>query len=372
MQSAKLEVLQVLRGVAALLVVLLHFKEFLLPAFPLASEWLGYGYIGVDIFFVISGFIIYVSTANPEARYSRNFLFRRFCRVVLPAWAAMVLAILVQPPYLRDLILGGLFIPLKNIDPPFYGYSFLIVAWTLTYELIFYAIFALVLSTEVGRRFRGLITSAILLLLVSLAQSRACCSIDAQLAPLFVSGIANFPDQLVSLAGNPMLLEFIVGIFFGWVYLNRFVTARMAGWILLSSPIGLYVLGSTQFQSGHGLTRAGLLAAVIVIYALCYQVRRDVMHRESEMSLLGRARNFFVYLGEISYSLYLVHPSIKVGLIKLGVLLGIEQLSWGGFSSALLLTLLAAHFFYRWIELPSQRLGRHLSKRPSPMVALAG
>jgi peptidoglycan/LPS O-acetylase OafA/YrhL len=361
----KLETIHGLRGVAALIVVFMHLSNFLKPVAPDFSSFLSNGYLGVDIFFVISGFIIYISTHEPSARNSLSFFVRRFCRVALPAWAALVLCVVIQPPYFRDLILSALFIPLQNTAPPFYGYSVLIVAWTLTYELVFYLIFSVALLFSFGRKYRGMTVASLIIVLCVLAQTQNCCSLDPYRAPLFVADIA-FPNQLLSLAGNPISLEFAVGIFLGWTYLNRWFHRTGPGALLLTAPLTFYLIIKFQYVAGHGLTRGGILATTIMFYVLCLQAWRDDHHQANATQ---SNRSPFTYgaillLGEISYSLYLVHPSIKSLVSKL--LSRVPAYSSTTvdalvFIVALLFTLVVSVLFYWWVELPAQRLGRFLA-----------
>src|SRR5690606_19303167 len=100
-----------------------------------------------DIFFLISGFIIWRTTMRADHRSVRAFVTKRFLRVVPLAWLATLVyfVALRGSPDLGVLIKSLLFIPLRNEEPPTYGYSLLGVEWTLVYELIFYAIFAVCL-----------------------------------------------------------------------------------------------------------------------------------------------------------------------------------------------------------------------------------
>jgi peptidoglycan/LPS O-acetylase OafA/YrhL len=373
----KLETIHGLRGVAALMVVLMHFSNFLQPVAPQFSSFLSNGYLGVDVFFVISGFIIYISTQEASSRNSIGFLIRRFCRVALPAWAALMLAVLIQPPYLKDLILSVLFIPLQNDAPPYYGYSVLIVAWTLTYELFFYLLFSAALSFSFGRKHRGLVAAFLIVVFVGLAQSQDCCSLDPYRAPLFVVGGGHFPSQLVSLAGNPILLEFAVGIFLAWAYVNRLFHRIEPGALLLTAPFTLFLIARFQYVHGHGLSRGGLLAAAMVFYVLCLQAWRDKraladVRQRDRIGVIGRT---VLYLGEISYSMYLVHPSIKSLMTK--VLARATTLQTAGidacaFVFAILCTLACSALFYRWVELPAHRLGRTLAARLPNKVLRVG
>lgn len=348
-----------------MIVVLMHFSNLLSAAAPQTSEFLSHGYLGVDIFFIISGFIIYIATENPQSRQSSSFFVRRFCRVVLPAWAAILLAAMTQPPYLSDLAKSVFFIPLKNADAPFYGYSTLIVAWTLTYELVFYLVFAAVLSFKAGREHRGLIACGVLAAMVALARVHDCCSFDVYASPLFMIADGHFPGQLISLLGNPMLLEFGIGIFFAWVYVNGGFGLTFSRTFLVLSPVTLFFLLKYQYVAGHGITRGGLVAVLIVCFVLCLQGWADTKGSRTapvagRFSLLGVG---ILFLGEISYSLYLVHPSVKALMRRATNRHWLEIGASWEFIMAVGCSIGLAVLFYRWIELPAQRLGRALAER---------
>ena len=359
MASQRLEIIQCLRGIAATMVVLLHFKDYLASAAPSIREFMEHGYLGVDVFFVISGFIIHFSTQNLSTRQPRSFLLRRLCRVVLPAWLVLILMTFAKPPYLRDLLSSIFFIPLANVDPPFYGYSVLIVAWTLSYELVFYAMFAAVMMFDLGRRWRGLMTTLALFSLVFLMQTvhGGCCTLDAGAAPL-AKGEA-FPATLLSLLGNPMLLEFSLGIGLSSAYLNGWF--RRPAWqlycVLLSALPILYCVIQFQYRAGHGPTHGGLLAILIVFFALCLQALKDEAPTTNHITVS------LIALGEMSYSLYLIHPVIKSVMARPAITILLDRLAspYGKFLIGILFSGLSAHLLYRCVELPAQRLGRSLA-----------
>lgn len=364
-----------LRGVAALMVVLMHFSSFTQAVAPGLSTFLAKGYLGVDAFFVISGFIIYISTEEAAARDSVSFFIRRFCRVALPAWVALWLAVLVHPPYLRDLVFSALFIPLQNANPPFYGYSVLIVAWTLTYELFFYLLFATALSVRFGRAHRGLVTVLLIVVLAALSQASNCCSLDPYQAPLSTLGGPHFPNQLISLGGNPITLEFAVGILLGWAYVNRWFERIGGARLLFAMPLVVGLIVSFQYNEGHGLNRGGLLAAAIVFFVLCLQATLDQRGPARQSASQGRFYQAVLRLGEISYSMYLVHPCIKSLLARLlarAPLAHTPAVATLTFIVAILAALALSALFHRWVELPSQRLGRTLSGRWAVARSRAG
>lgn len=375
MPIKKLNVIQQLRGIAALMVVLMHFNIYLEPTLPQLSNWFANGYLGVDIFFIISGVIIYISTERKQTRDAQVFLIRRFCRVVLPAWAAMALALPFSQPYLKELLYGLMFIPLKNSDPPYYGYSFLIVAWTLTYELSFYLIFTATLASRIGQKYRGLVSTAVIIGLVyAIQMQQNCCTLDAQQAPIFSESVLQFPMQLFSLLGNPILLEFSLGMLLAWSYKHRcFERTGMTLVLFLTAPIWFYLTLSLQYTKGHGLTHGGLLAFLIVLYAMCLQGWLD-SKPGNDPNVSTRLKQLLpassmLFLGDISYSLYLTHPIVRTAISKFADKTPIWQSinPIGQFSIAMSCALLLAYVFYKCIELPAQELGRRIANRKSAL-----
>ena len=141
--------IQYLRGFAAMLVLASHALLY-----PLTGDNLGFGrlgWLGVILFFVISGFIMVVVTG--EGRFSAPaFLRRRFIRVVPMYWGATLLAALLAllVPHLfkttvydtGQLLMSLLFVPFYN--PVSHGIHPLYkLGWTLNYEVFFYVCFAL-------------------------------------------------------------------------------------------------------------------------------------------------------------------------------------------------------------------------------------
>lgn len=361
----KLELVQVLRGIAALMVVFFHFSVFIDAAIPGSKTLFEAGYLGVDVFFVISGFIIYVSTDKVHARDSKVFLIRRLCRVVLPAWAAMLICAVITPPLLRDLIFGMLFIPSKNLAPPGFGYSFLIVAWTLTYELFFYGIFALSLCLPWSRRHRGAVTASALVVLVAAVQLAShTWTLDAQAGPIFGTGHSLLPLQLISLLGNPILLEFAVGVLFGWMYLAGYMPKVTAPIATVCFVLIAFLIIQFQFRPGHGLSCGGLLSVVVVFYCMvlqkCWDRRGPLAWRGAITRILIPA----VFIGDISYSLYLIHPSVKAAFLKfIPKMAGIAHVQLLSMAVPFLATLFLSILFYQFVELPAQRFGRFAASR---------
>jgi len=371
--NEQLDALQSLRGVAALCVVLMHFKEWMAGFAPPLAAAAGYGYVGVDIFFLISGFIIFHTTRSPQSRLAGPFLVRRLCRVVLPAWAAMALLVLIKPPYLIDLLRGLAFLPLETGHPPFFGHPFLIVAWTLSYELIFYGLFALTLTLPWSRANRGWACAALLLLVMLAGQAAAGhFTLDAtQTQPV---GRSTTVEQfslwpLLTMMSSPMLMEFVAGLGLAAAYAHREgATFRAWGSRIAAVGLALAVLGLFwPGLQGHGPSRAGLFALGVVLFTLGAQARLA----QSGASLHQRWFTSLVWLGGCSYSLYLFHPPLKALLQPLASRSGSAALALLTLAALLACVLLAA-LMHRWVELPAQALGKRWSQSLSSRATARG
>jgi len=362
--NEQLDALQALRGVAAACVVLMHFKEWMTGFAPGLAAVARYGYVGVDIFFLISGFIIFHTTRALQSRQAGPFLVRRLCRVVLPAWAAMALLVPIAPPYLIDLVRGFAFLPLETGHPPFFGHAFLIVAWTLSYELIFYGLFALTLVLPWSRDRRGW-ACATLLVVVMLAGQAAAGHFTLDATQTLPVGRATTVGQvslwpLLTMMSSPMLMEFVAGLglaaAYGW---RGGVPFRAWGVAIAAAGLALAVLGCVwPGLQGHGPNRAGVFALGVVLFTLGAQAR--LLHGGAT----ERQRGFMalVWLGGCSYSLYLFHPLLKALLQPLafrssGAVLALLTVA------ALAACVLLAALMHRWVELPAQALGKRWSRR---------
>ncbi|MCA4963565.1 acyltransferase family protein [Pseudomonas sp. Y24-6] len=272
----KLESVQMLRAIAALAVVFFH-----IPLFR-NGDW------GVDIFFVISGFIMAMVTAKSGS----HFFIKRIIRVVPLYWLGTfgVFAVALLLPSLLDnttadgvgLLKSLFFIPYQKGE---YVQPLLYLGWTLNYEMFFYALFAI--SMAISHRYRLLICSALLLALVVAGHLVA-----------FDALVAQFYTQQI-------LAEFVLGMGCYAFY------ARTAPWRADGTTnaartvlilIGLVALVYMPFAVDltHWLGRGlawGIPAAVVFL---------TLVHGLSGLNLPG----WVVLIGDASYSLYLFHPYV--------------------------------------------------------------
>jgi len=300
-----IEGIQYLRGVAALMVVFFHARSY----FGVVPEWTRIGSRGVDIFFVISGFIIVYATrkiSNDDSaiRSCATFLGKRFIRVVPLYWIALTITAF---PYLSywvhsaDSITGLFgninydlgtifqdyaFFPHLSIDEDEQGEIFpiLIQGWTLNYEIAFYFLFGLTILTRQYRLIIAVLLISGLVLLGRLHHFHA------------VSGLFYT---------SPILLEFVYGILLYEIYAK---THHLSFNKMTLVSVG--IVGVLLLAIGSGTNNKVVLgAAATFIVWVFIQAFRDNHNRALKL------------LGDASYSIYLFHLlSFKLARVIMGFL----------------------------------------------------
>jgi exopolysaccharide production protein ExoZ len=349
--KARNHFLDALRGVAALLVLATHLQSSIvgfypsgwLAAHPAAARVLEHGAIGVDVFFLISGFIVFLAARRVIHAGSgvRLFLLKRFLRIYLPYWP-IALALGAAYALLPDLSAATDPIQVNWLKSftliPGGGYS-LSVAWTLTFEFFFYLLLGVALALRLPRW-------------------RWCCiaapSLLAVVLPL--SGVSVGFGQATSLAtplASPYQLEFLLGCAVAVLAAQRwpeFAALRNNGplqWLLLMFALVLLLFPLPA-------TLAYRLGLLLVLSALI---------------LLSSVRNFdrlpgvrtMASVGVVSFSLYLLHNPIQSLAIRLAVRLALPEAA-----AALLLVLLpllVAVLYFRSVEAWSLRLMQRAAQR---------
>ena len=360
--------LQVLRGFAALMVVCYHYSYLLNPVWPgadIGSVLFGGGYSGVDVFFLISGFIIAHTTARREHAHPADFAIRRFWRVVPLAQVATLAYYLLRgvKPGAQVLLRSLLFLPIANADPPRFGFPVVSQEWTLTYELYFYAVFAAALVFTHRRRIAA----------VSLALAAGglglqlllggAISLYPNAVRLPAGGFGPVPAEVVGVVENPILLEFVAGMLLCGLFLRMEPRLRSPGRRGLQRALGAVLvavfLGSFFFwrDSGNGILALGAGSFCLVAGALLIETSLARPARApGGLGWLPAA----LWLGSASYSLYLVHFGITDQLYRrLVIHLGLPRpVGVAGFAILVAASVAIASAFHVLLERPFLRVGK--------------
>ena len=290
-KKTKFNSIQVLRGLAAVL-VLVHHVAGMEQRFGASSAWLPHflhlGYIGVDVFFVVSGFVIALVAADVGDGVQARVLFTldRLARIYPLYWLVSLLlwlALLFNPNLVRSF---------DGVQPdlasslllwPQSGTPLLMVGWTLVHEVYFYLVVALGLFLGINRL--GLLLVWALAVLLG-------CALSEQ--------IVHSP--ILQIIFNPLTLEFIFGGLVFVLLRSQIEIPLWGGW--LSVAIGILLvglgLGKIQVDPNHGtLARSLTLGGGIALGFLALMVFEKQRQVLSSKWLVG--------LGDASYSLYLWH-----------------------------------------------------------------
>jgi len=333
---------QALRALAALMVVVVHayaVESTYLPGRPWTTPFHILGTYGVDLFFVISGVVMLVSTATwfGEKGAPRRFLARRATRIYPPYWivtALVLIAFLVVPAAAgahrsaRPEILAS-FLALPQPGEPL-----LVVGWTLSYELVFYAVFAVALRFQ--RRYLPVVAAIWLL------------------AVVLIGALGPHANPWVRVLGSWFNLEFVFGMVIGTLVLRGALAApralfALAVVLVVAACVATAYSGREYFEIAWWRPWAVGLPMALLIYASLGLERRGLL-----------APRWLRAQGDASYALYLWHVPV-IGAIGLALhavhLHGTPArvaIVFGGYA----LAIAASFAAYRWIERPLLWLAR--------------
>lgn len=355
---------QMLRALAALTVVIGHaqaqaiFDVAKFGASFTPSHILPWG-AGVDLFFVISGFIMVISSeklfAAPGA--SVTFITRRLARIIPLYWAFSTLYLLTKVefgspdgnplPSFPQILASYAFWPADTFGDG-YPRPFYTLGWTLNYEMFFYALFAV---------------------LIVFPREKAVGLVAAVLAAGVTLGLFFKPDFVpFAFWSQPIVLEFALGMGIALLFRRG---------IELGAPLRLCLFAlaviflcfdgmdaahkAVEWITPNDLSRVlnwGLPAAILLAAAVLKPQKRQAE---------GAFANMAVMLGDASYALYLVHPFVIVSLNKIWIKCGLYQ-SFGYWSYIVMVLIgasLAALAVHRWFEMPVTNRLRVRTSKPA-------
>ncbi len=299
----KLYSVQYLRAIAALMVVYCHAIDLqMLFGTSFQQKFLyleNFGAIGVDIFFVISGFIIsYISRSENGPAAAKDFMLRRWIRVA-PAYyvaSAILFCLFAMSSHFEvkapQIIKTLTILPLFDHGQYFWS-PVLVIGWTLSFEFLFYILNAILIAFAAVKR------DLYLVLIITV---------------LFLLGLFIQTDNKQwNFITSPMILEFAFGVFIAMIYKSkRYVPVTISLLLILTGVVMflrlivfgygevsevLFVLANKSVETRillWGLPSALLSAGIIWL-------------EKAKPEWIGKNK-FLLLLGDASYSIYLAHP----------------------------------------------------------------
>ena len=342
LQRGEIRTIQSLRAVACLLVVAYHAVD---------GRWAN-GSAGVDLFFVVSGLVMGLSSSGLASRPDgwRVFAARRLRRLVPLYWTMTTLKLAIglalpatlaaTRPGVWNVAASYLFIPARDgagVVRPLLG-----VGWTLQFEMLFYGLFACALAWRRP-------PLAVLL---------------PVLAPLAALGFlrhADWPAPMV--LANGLVLEFCAGVLLAGLAWRLVRLPAALAWLLGTIGLGALLLlpscGAWRFAvwgSGASLVVAACLAL--------------------EQRLGARLPRRVLAVGEASFATYLVHPFLVPSVVRAahaaaGGCVGAVAVG-AAITASLLVSCLAGLALHRWVDLPVQAWLRLPAARSAGSPAASG
>jgi exopolysaccharide production protein ExoZ len=341
--GGRLSNIQALRAIAVLLVMAIHihFNEQRASSDPLLPGWFYHGVSGVDLFFVISGFIMVWITrgSHGSAPAVGGFLFSRAARIYPPVWLFTTLAIAgfvvagTLQEWTKDHSILFSYLLFPHEFPPVLG-----VSWTIIHELYFYLVFAVLLLLPARFLPFGL---ALWGAVVGLGEWLKWDAIN----------------PWTKLALHPLTFEFLAGAFVGLIA-TRWKPIAPA--VFLAVGVAAFIAGAVwlgprtvdTYPQGWGRVIAfGPGSALIVYGAAGLEIGRGL-----------QAPRWLTLVGDCSYSLYLSHLLVIAGLAHFWMTFAAPGV-WDniGMIAAMIVTpLIVACVTYYGFEKPSVKLAHRL------------
>jgi peptidoglycan/LPS O-acetylase OafA/YrhL len=341
--------IQALRGIAALLVLSVHaFSDR--PGLGPDTDWLRMklwwvGPAGVDVFFVISGFIVTTSALTLADRYAHDrvcalvFAIKRLFRIYPVYWVVFAVSSLLFTwiPTSQGIPDMGFF---QKLFAMTVWNDRVVSSWSLFFELFFYASLTLIIAIAPRRILTGL--------------ALWCALFIGIVAGTYISQ----PDAAWTVAQSPLLLEFMFGVFVA--YLVNLGADKFGPQCLLIGILWFVIsmqansaLGSLAWEPRWRTPLFGIASAFIVYGLVAVEIRQKYQ--------LPRALCRF---GDASYSIYIWHQFVIAAALTLCLRLNLFALAPASLFVALwtLVAILVGFLSYKFIERPTMKLADRLVK----------
>lgn len=343
----RLHNLDYLRGFAALGIMIYHFSRWTFGEFP-AETFIGrVGIYGVSVFYVLSGltlFFVYQEKMNFNLTDIGSFFRKRFFRIFPLLWLATILAVILSKkvPDFLDLFLNlsGLFGFIK------WEAYFSTGAWSIGNELVFYVFFPFfIYFSKALKPLLWVLTAIIFGLYIYFAFYR--------LTP--ESGLT---DQWVDYI-NPLnqVFLFLGGYLIGFLLTNAKINPVISVGLIITGLL-IFILFPANGDAIHLVTGWNRIVFTFCCFLVCAGFYK------LSLELPGVLHKSLTYLGEASYSVYMLHPIVyAVTGVGLGFvakkLFAVSE--WVIFPVAIIGTLIISYFVYYYFEKYFMKFGKRKS-----------
>jgi exopolysaccharide production protein ExoZ len=302
----KLINIQILRALAALSVVLYHTgveASGVCKAVGLSCAYdFDFGFNGVVLFFMVSGFIMVVTSWNSFGKIGavRTFIEKRLKRIVPLYWLVTTVAVVgvfFVPSMLNVPVLDGgyivssyLFWPAERVNGQVRPIANL--GWTLNLEMFFYVVFAVALFFG---RLKGLVIAVGFLLCLSLLQILGLFSAEGSLASVALNFWAD-----------PIIINFVIGIGVGVLYMLGVRISKTDSLILAAIGVASAAAFNYNFELLSSLREDHIIARLVTAMPVIPVLVIGALGAQLDLSKIWT--KIGLLLGDASYSIYLVHP----------------------------------------------------------------
>lgn len=354
-KNDRLYSIDLIRFIAAIYVVFYHygFRGFAkdnmsILEFPPLESFSKYGYLGVDLFFIISGFVIIMSVKNSDLI---DFCISRFTRLYPAFWVCVILTAVVSvffggaiyqvslPQVLFNLTMFNGFFGVEHVDG---------VYWSLVVELQFYFLIAVLLFFK---KLKHIKVFGYVLLAISILQ----LFLPFAEAPRFIQVI-----YYVTFARwNPY---FIAGMFFYFIWSEKEIIKNLIPIIIAYIVAIIYAVQNLEYKAtayNHSFSQTVVISLITSFFVLIFLISIN------KLSVLNKKK--FLYMGILTYPLYLIHQN--VGFIIFNNL-GVKVNKWLLFFSVFILMLIVSYVINKYIEKPLGSSMRNKLRKNTLLIKL--
>ncbi|MEO9461655.1 MAG: acyltransferase [Marinomonas sp.] len=359
----QLDALTGLRGIAAWLVVFYHIRLSLTALLPSDTiAFLAKGYLAVDLFFMLSGFVMWLNYGDRFAqnglRETPSFLWKRVARIwplhalIMAGMIAFAALLIVTKRPIDEYPLGEL--PLHIMLVQNWGFTDALSwnhpAWSISTELGAYLVFPLIVCAIAWRQLSAPVLLAIL---------------GAALAGLYgffaLNGLTDLGDNIAQMGLVRCIIEFFIGIVLAniWQRFGQGLSATLC-WALAACAAALIGMFANVPETAF---MPVLIASILMIFA----------SNAGKFAAVLSAKPL-LWLGDISYATYLVHYFAFI-LFKIAFVGPDLQLSWMQLAAFLAGIMAMSAALYCGFEKPAQRwmnarspFAKSVRMKPSPSV----